>query len=270
MAQYTIQDILGSDNVAASRAVIQSNAKLLCDGLNKIETFLNTSPNGGTLNIGNILVKKYSSPVTDEIFRIEASGRVEGSLTIIKTLNVGTGIAGENSKFLSDVTINRQFIIERSKNTTNVTNLSTFKSGITITDIFALEGSITWPVTSGSPGTSSSLNVLGYENETFGRNNITFAWAGGEVETARFSNGYDGQILIVKNKGVQPTSERVAYEDSTTSETIISFEGINDTLKLSKLIVTFIFVADNPTVSKTIGTWKVLNYVLPSGATVSY
>lgn len=266
MAKITIQDIIGTDNVGASRSVIQANTKILCDAINKIETYLNTTPNGGDLNIGNVLVKKYSNPLTNEIFRCEASGRFEGNLTVLKALTIGTGVVGEVSTFLSDVSIGRQFTISRSLNSSNKTNISLFGSGLSISDIFTLEAEMTWPAVS----PVVERDVLGFNTTGLGKNNITFEWIGGTVDTVRFSSGYDGQILVVKNKGAVPTGGSIIFQDPTTLLSIVEYSGIISDAILAKIVTTFMFVATNPSVSKTTGSWKVINYVAPSSVTMTY
>lgn len=93
MAQITITEILGSDNMAASRATIQSNFKILADEANKIESFLNTSPVGGTLSIGKITVTNKDKNDTDiELFTCEGSGDFHGNLEVDKALTVYGGL----------------------------------------------------------------------------------------------------------------------------------------------------------------------------------
>lgn len=84
MAQITISDILGSDAMSASRAVIMRNFKILADEANKIETYLNTSPVGGELSIGNITVT--STDTSNTILNVQAGAQIDGRLEVGKDL----------------------------------------------------------------------------------------------------------------------------------------------------------------------------------------
>ena len=92
MAAITITEILGGDNIAGSRLTINDNFKKLANGLNTIETLLNTSPAGGSLSIGNVQVLKYSRPVTDTLFTCQAAGQFEGGLLVSKDLGVSQSV----------------------------------------------------------------------------------------------------------------------------------------------------------------------------------
>jgi hypothetical protein len=99
MATVTITEILGSDNIAGSRITINSNFSNLATAINNIEARLDTSFSpGGSLNVGNALVKRYTNPVTAQIFTVEASALIQGNLNVSKTLsitealNVGTDL----------------------------------------------------------------------------------------------------------------------------------------------------------------------------------
>ena len=55
MATVTITEILGGDNIAASRIVLNNNFTLLQNAINTLETRLNTSyVPGGSLNVGDV------------------------------------------------------------------------------------------------------------------------------------------------------------------------------------------------------------------------
>ncbi len=100
MATINLTEILGSDNIAGSRITINDNFKKLANSVNTIETYLDTvfSP-GGYLTIGGILIKKYTNSLSTNIFTCEASGQVNGNLTIAGTLS------GGSATFSNSVTI---------------------------------------------------------------------------------------------------------------------------------------------------------------------
>lgn len=87
MATISIKDILGTDNVSASRLTQNSNFKILADGVNKLETFLNTTPAGGELKIRNIKLLQGSNPLTYIGFECETSAKVNGNLTVAGLLS---------------------------------------------------------------------------------------------------------------------------------------------------------------------------------------
>jgi len=92
MAAITITEILGGDNIAGSRLTINDNFKKLANGLNTVETLLNTSPAGGALTVGDIQVSRFSRQVGDSIFRCQASGAFNGNLSVSLDLNVSQNI----------------------------------------------------------------------------------------------------------------------------------------------------------------------------------
>lgn len=88
MATITVTEILGSDNLAGSRITINNNFKTLQNGVNAIEQRLNTSFSpGGSLNVGDALIKKYTRPLNTVIWVCEASGQVQGDLSIVGATN---------------------------------------------------------------------------------------------------------------------------------------------------------------------------------------
>lgn len=104
MASISVSEILGSDNVSGSRITVNQNFKKVVNAINTIETYLDTSfTPGGSLNVGSILVKKYTRAVTDQIFTCEATGLFTGNLNVgesigvTKNFTVGLGIVGHGS-----------------------------------------------------------------------------------------------------------------------------------------------------------------------------
>lgn len=96
MATVTITEILGGDNIAASRIVINNNFTLLQNAINTLETRLNTSyVPGGSLNVGDAQILKYNRPVTQTIFLVQASAQIDGNLSLgTPTNNATLGITG--------------------------------------------------------------------------------------------------------------------------------------------------------------------------------
>jgi len=94
MAVITITEILGGDNLAGSRITINDNFKKLTSAINTIETRLDTSfVPGGSLNVGNALIKKYTNPTSAQIFDCEATGQFQGNLNVLLDLGVTQSIS---------------------------------------------------------------------------------------------------------------------------------------------------------------------------------
>ena len=106
MATVTITEILGSDNIAGSRITINSNFSNLATAINNLETRLDTSYTpGGSLNVGNALIKRYTNPVTAQIFTCEATGLFQGNLNVSKSVSITEALSvGTNLTVSGNVT----------------------------------------------------------------------------------------------------------------------------------------------------------------------
>lgn len=94
MAVITITEILGGDNLAGSRITINDNFKRLTNAINTLETRLDTSfVPGGSLNVGNALVRRYTNPTSAQIFDCEATGQFQGNLNVLLDLGVTQSIS---------------------------------------------------------------------------------------------------------------------------------------------------------------------------------
>jgi hypothetical protein len=254
--QYTIKDILGSDNIKASRSVITANFKVLVDGINKIETFLNTTSSGAVLNVADVLIKKYSNSINTNIFRCEASGSFTGNITVA----VDATIQG-NASIGNTLTIAKILQISRSKDNTNKTNISTIASALQVSDLLLLSGKLSQSVD------TSEIDVLGFTVSGEGKNILNLVWADttGSSEVATIGNGYDGQVLIVTNSG-SLLSDTFTIEDALLN-TIVEYTSVVSDLLLSKIVCTLLFVATDVNIDPTVGTWKIINSIVPSGVT---
>lgn len=107
MAVISITEILGGDNISGSRITINDNFKRLTNAINTIETRLDTSFNpGGSLNVGNALIRKYTNPTSSQIFTCEATGLFQGNLNVSLDLGVTQSITSG-----LDVTVARNFVL---------------------------------------------------------------------------------------------------------------------------------------------------------------
>lgn len=99
MATITLKDILGTDNVASSRLDIAQNFQTVQNSINTLEQFLNTTPAGGDLGIGNVKINLGANDVSDVLFDLEASGTVDGNFTVSGdfTVSGAVGLSGDIS-----------------------------------------------------------------------------------------------------------------------------------------------------------------------------
>jgi|GEM_PF-6831230 len=89
MATITLTEILGGDNISGSRITINDNFKRVANAINTLESRLDTSfTPGGSLNVGNALILKYTNPATAQIFTCEATGLFQGGLNVLLDLGV--------------------------------------------------------------------------------------------------------------------------------------------------------------------------------------
>jgi hypothetical protein len=108
MATITLTEILGGDNIAGSRITINDNFKRVANSINTLETRLDTSfTPGGSLNVGNALILKYTNPTSAQIFTCEATGLFQGNLNVLLNLGVTQSISAG-----LDATVSRNFVLD--------------------------------------------------------------------------------------------------------------------------------------------------------------
>lgn len=92
MATITMIDLLGTDNVAVSRTDINTNFQTVENAVNTLETYLDTTPAGGSFSIGSATINLGANAVTDVLFNNQASSNIDGNCTVGLDLTVG-GVA---------------------------------------------------------------------------------------------------------------------------------------------------------------------------------
>lgn len=243
MAQLVIKDILGSDNVAASRAEIASNFKILCDGINKIETYLNTSPNGGSLNIATLTVKKYSRPITDVILNVEASVNIAGNL-VLGTTGSGTTLTINSLPIFNYNTIFKKDVIFDKLAAGNTVSV---KTKLSIEDLLIIPVKIT-----------NAIVVDGNDIPVDEVTNLNLSWDvidTGSIKEAILEEGVDGQILIIRNLGTCTDFSASLTLKNIDATTILEFAptSLNE-FENSKIILQFVEEAGN-------NRWEVISIV---------
>jgi hypothetical protein len=106
MAVINLQTILGSDTLNNLRITYNQNFQTIQNAINNIENYLNTTPTNGDLNIGNILIKKGSNPVTSILFKNEASSQIDGDLNVQGNFSLSANLSvSGNSVLNGDLTL---------------------------------------------------------------------------------------------------------------------------------------------------------------------
>jgi hypothetical protein len=88
MAQINLTQLLGTDNIALSRPTINQNFTTVQNAINTLELYLNTTPAGAALAVGNVQINVGANSVNDPLFVNQASGIFQGNLTVNQALNV--------------------------------------------------------------------------------------------------------------------------------------------------------------------------------------
>jgi len=106
MAQITITEILGTDNIASSRVVINNNFQTLENAINTLENYLNTTPPGASLTIGNINIPLNSNQVNTVLFNNEGSAQIDGNLLVnLDFVLNGNGLFNQNLTIANKLTL---------------------------------------------------------------------------------------------------------------------------------------------------------------------
>jgi hypothetical protein len=133
MAVITVTEILGGDNLAGSRITINDNFKRLTNAINTLETRLDTSfVPGGSLNVGNALIRRYTNPTSAQIFDCEATGQFQGNLNVLLDLGVTQSISAG-----LDVTAGRNVTFTGASGSGTFISqiLSQFQAGFVLTQL---------------------------------------------------------------------------------------------------------------------------------------
>jgi hypothetical protein len=107
MATITLTNLLGTDNVALSRTVLNQNFSTIENAINTLELYLNTTPAGGALTIGSVQINIGANSVNDVLFTNQGSGVFLGNLSVEQNLNLPTGnlAVGGNVTFANGLTL---------------------------------------------------------------------------------------------------------------------------------------------------------------------
>jgi hypothetical protein len=205
MATVTITEILGGDNIAASRIVINNNFSLLQNAINTLETRLNTSyVPGGSLNVGDVQILKYNRAVTQNIFLLQGSGQVDGNLSLGTPTNNSTLNVTGNIQASLDLTVDENVTFSNTSGASLFVNLLSTSTNDSQSDVqqyqvtsknptFLSQTATVLPITSNT--SVLYLDVVAYTG--VGPTNIS-AWTlpsvgtvnSGQQVTVRFTNAF--------------------------------------------------------------------------------
>jgi hypothetical protein len=224
MATVTITEILGGDNIAASRIVINNNFTLLQNAINTLETRLNTSyVPGGSLNVGDAQILKYNRPVTQNIFLVQASAQIDGNLSLgTPTNNATLGITGfltvsEDLTVADDVTFSNtgsnNVFTNNLSTVTNDSDADTQLYSVTAKNpVFLSQSATLLPITVNTR--VLYLNVAAYTGVA--PNNVA-AWTLPAVGSANVVNGQKVIIRFDNAFSAAGTAGTVFELDNTTN-----------------------------------------------------
>lgn len=272
MAVITITEILGGDNIAGSRITINDNFKRLANAINTIETRLDTSFNpGGSLNVGNALIRRYTNPTSAQIFDCEATGLFQGNLSVLLDLgitqsaNVGLDLNVSRNVIFDGAAVGGGSLLSQVRSTfeNEIVNQQLFNgipSALTVDPQTLVGPSIAVrPIPSVLGHSVLRLDLSNYLSVPANNcDTIILPAVGGGGCT-------DGQTLtvIVNTPALNPMlSFQIDSSTLATSSNII-IGNINtpDTANIRKLAVTLF--ADN-------NGWRVLNIAQPIAGDVTY
>ena len=186
MATITMIDLLGTDNVAVSRTDINTNFQTVENAVNTLETYLDTTPAGGSLAVGSTTINLGANAVTDILFSNQGSSSISGDMTVALSLTVGgvstlTSATVPNQLLLTGTGVSPQVIIGSAGNNVpvvlrNITladeELATETATAAVTETAAGTGVFNVDITGkrkllldyalspASPGTATSANII--------------------------------------------------------------------------------------------------------------
>ena len=239
MAEITVTEILGTDNVGLSRPIINENFKILKDATNKLEQFLNTD-DYGLLEVGSISIPLSSGAITDENFNLASSGNITGNLSVS-----GEFLVNPLSTTVASVQVETDGTVSFNQNSLNFTRNSGTNSGVDYnkvtfqTDV-VLKGGIALDLLAGSiiPGLYDVTTPINPKQHSFDSgatyqplNILNLDLVSAPTTTDIFlADGFNGQIIILRFVNVTGTINCAIKGnvdgDSVSSVGTISLVGI--------------------------------------------
>ena len=243
MATITITEILGGDNIAASRVVINNNFTLLQNAVNTLETRLNTSyVPGGALNVGDVQVLKYTRAASVVTFLNQGSAQIDGNLSLGTATNSSTLTVTGNADITANLDADGDVTFNNTAGTAGTNVLTNYLQNIE-NDSYAHEQ--LYGVTTKSP----LLNVQTLTGVLSNDIDVNTRYVHLDVSTVTAPNNIlvlplpsalnDGQIITLLFDSVAPTNLQFeinnsagfapAFSNTTLAANIILNDNINST-----------------------------------------
>lgn len=276
MAVITVTEILGGDNLAGSRITINDNFKRLTNAINTLETRLDTSfVPGGSLNVGNALIRRYTNPTSAQIFDCEATGQFQGNLNVLLDLGVTQSISAG-----LDVTAGRNVTFTGASGSGTFISqiLSQFQAGFVLTQLgngttgapvlnpnsLPLAGALSRAITTSIAGFHTLRLDLGTYLVTPSDNceEIQLPAVGvgatqGQILTIIIENLSPSGVPIPGGFRISPAGFNIAY----TAPIILAAASGTDNANAKKLAITLFAAYDG---------WRVLNATSSVAADLTY
>ena len=213
MATVTITEILGGDNIAASRIVLNNNFTLLQNAINTLETRLNTSyVPGGSLNVGDVQILRYNRAASVNLFLCQGSAQIDGNL------NLGTPTNSSTLGLTGAMTISSTLGVDGAVTFDNVSDTDTFINNLRYVgnDSEANEQwyaanskspSVNTQVVSGVLPITSTVRVLHLDVSTASSFNVLTLPAVGTVN--------DGQLVTIVFDTAAPSNLQFELDNSS-------------------------------------------------------
>lgn len=270
MATITLTEILGGDNIAGSRITLNDNFKRVANSINTLETRLDTSfTPGGSLNVGNAIIFKYTNPTSAQIFTCEATGLFQGNLNVLLDLGVTQSISAG-----LDTTVSRNLVLDGAAvgGGSFLTQVpSTFENEVIIQQLYTgiPVAAVLNPQTlaqSPSPTTRAITSVANHSVLRLDLSTYDSGVVANSCAAIQLPVGTNGQILtvIIDTISVNPMPnfqiDTTLNFDSAYSGTPIIFNNAASA-SVKKVALTLYY--------STTG-WRVLNVARPALADLSY
>lgn len=262
MANITLTEILGGDNIAGSRITINDNFKKVANAINVLETRLDTSYNpGGALNVGNAIIKRYTNPTSAQIFTCEASGLFQGNLNVSLALAVTNNITvGQNLTVNKNITFDGT-AVGGGTFTSQITSI--FEKEIRNSQLFT--SSVLDPQAIAGAGTSRTMAPGSLNNASVLRLDLSTytGTAPNNCDTIVLPTGQNGQIVTVFiedpiSAGISLSQFKIAGGAPLATSNDIVFRASSSVLfesaDVRKLAVTLFYDQNG---------WRVINVANP-------
>lgn len=268
MAVIAITEIHGLENVGLSINTMNNNFIKLQNGINNIESFLNTTPVAGALSIGNIEVPVGSGSTNDVGLIVENSATITGDIIIGQSLTVN-GIVNANN----NINITGNSVFEKPMTSTPVV---TMEHRFNVSSDFIISSADTLV----SAVTDSSTNYTEVKSTNTIKGKTVLSIDTSTINTSssdlyiKIGSGIPGQLLYLRfvddmplgesNIRIHNTNFKSIYDGGAANTSILINQTIDNAL--NKSTITLYCVETSPGTNE----WVILNTLCHNGVTLTY